>query len=164
MLGERSIDEVIDHAGAFVTALEAVTGTVVDLGAGGGVPGLVIATARPDLRLILVDRRATRTDHLRRLVRRLGLEGRIEVVTADAATLSGLAADAAVARGFGPPATTLGAAAAAVRPNGMIVISEPPIVDPARWPADVLRSCGVSPLPSPGPRVAVFQRDVPRET
>ena len=31
-------------------AVADVTGTVVDLGAGGGVPGLVIATARPDLR------------------------------------------------------------------------------------------------------------------
>ena len=48
------------------------SGTVVDLGSGGGVPGLVIARARPDLRLVLVDRRAARTDHLPRLVRRLG--------------------------------------------------------------------------------------------
>ena len=62
------------------TALAGVTGTVVDLGSGGGVPGLVIADARPDLRLVLVDRRATRTDHLRRLVGRLGLADRVEVV------------------------------------------------------------------------------------
>jgi 16S rRNA (guanine527-N7)-methyltransferase len=66
MLGGRSIYEVVDHASAFVAALADVRGLVVDLGAGGGVPGLVIAAARPDLRLVLVDRRATRTDHLRR--------------------------------------------------------------------------------------------------
>ena len=90
MLGRRSIDEVIDHAGAFVDAVSDVTGVIVDLGAGGGVPGLVIATARPDLRLVLVDRRATRTDHLRRLVGRLGMSDRIEVVTADATTLADL--------------------------------------------------------------------------
>ena len=110
MLGERPIAEVIEHAGAFVAALAGVTGTVVDLGSGGGVPGLVIATARPDLRLVLVDRRATRTDHLRRLVRRSASADRVDVLTADAAALPGLIAvpvDAVVARGFGPPAETL---------------------------------------------------------
>ena len=88
MLGDRPIADVVDHAGAFVAALAASRGTVVDLGTGGGVPGLVIASARPDLRLVLVDRRATRTDHLGRLVRRLGLADRVEVVTADAAALA----------------------------------------------------------------------------
>ena len=51
MLGDRPVAEVIEHAGAFVLALAEVTGTVVDLGSGGGVPGLVIARARPDLRV-----------------------------------------------------------------------------------------------------------------
>ena len=81
--------DVVEHAAAFVVALEAVTGTVVDLGSGGGVPGLVIATARPDLRLVLVDRRVGRTDHLVRLVRRLGLDDRVTVLTADAEDLAG---------------------------------------------------------------------------
>ena len=43
-LGDRPIDEVVDHARAFVDALEGVTGSVIDLGAGGGLPGFVIAT------------------------------------------------------------------------------------------------------------------------
>src|SRR5215204_5250042 len=98
MLGERPIDEVVVHAGSFVDALVGVQGTVLDLGSGGGVPGLVIAEARPDLFVVLVDRRATRTDHLRRLVARLGWRDRVEVVTADAAALPGRRppADAAV--------------------------------------------------------------------
>jgi 16S rRNA (guanine527-N7)-methyltransferase len=162
MLGDRPIAEVIDHAGAFVGALTDVRGVVVDLGTGGGVPGLVIALARPDLRLVLVDRRATRTDHVRRLVRRLGLDDRVEVLTADATTLQGLGADGAVARGFGPPAATLAAAAAVIRPGGTIVVSEPPEPDPSRWPATLLRTAGVAALPSADPRVAVFT--VPRET
>jgi 16S rRNA (guanine527-N7)-methyltransferase len=164
MLGARPVTEVVEHAGAFVTALVDVAGSVVDLGAGGGVPGLVIAIARPDLRLVLVDRRATRTDHLCRLVRRLGLDDRVEVRTADATTLAGLDADAAVARGFGPPATTLGVASAVVRPGGTIVVSEPPTGRAVRWPPELLRSCGVRALVSPDPRVAVFRRHVPRET
>ena len=164
MLGGRSIDEVIDHAGAFVAALSEVTGVIVDLGAGGGVPGLVIATARPDLRLVLVDRRTTRTDHLRRLVGRLGMSDRIEVVTADATSLTDLGADGAVARGFGAPAVTLAAATAVVRSGALIVVSEPPMRDPTRWPADLLQTSGVMRVEQPDARVAVFRRHVPRET
>ena len=57
-------------------------------GSGGGVPGLVIARARPDLRLVLVDRRATRADHLAP-ARRCGSElgDRVEVVAVDARAL-----------------------------------------------------------------------------
>ena len=42
--------------------------TVLDLGAGGGVPGLVIAHDLPDLHVTLLDRRAKRTDFLERVV------------------------------------------------------------------------------------------------
>ena len=164
VLGDRPIADVIDHAGAFVVALTAVSGTVVDLGTGGGVPGLVIAAARPDLRLVLVDRRATRTDHVRRLVRRLGFTDQVEVVTGDVASLRGRGADAAVARGFGAPGATLAAAAAVTRPGGTIVISEPPAPAAQRWPAALLTAAGVAMATSPDPRVAVFRRDVPRGT
>ena len=63
----------------------AVTGTVVDLGSGGGVPGLIVGVARPDLHLVLVDATAKRCRFLEAAVRRLGLtaevvEGRAEVV------------------------------------------------------------------------------------
>jgi hypothetical protein len=89
---------------------------------------------------------------------------RIEVLTADATTLTGLDADGAVARGFGPPATTLAAAAAVVRHDALIVVSEPPVTDPMRWPADLLRTAGVERVEQPDVRVAVFRRHVPRET
>ncbi len=42
-LGARPIAEVVEHARSFVTALDGVVGSVADIGAGGGVPGLVIA-------------------------------------------------------------------------------------------------------------------------
>ena len=155
MLGDRPVTEVVAHAGAFVDALVGVSGLVVDLGSGGGVPGLVIARARPDLRLALVDRRAARTDHLRRLVRRLGLDDRVAVVTADAMTMD-LTADAAVARGFGPPAVTLAAAAHVVRACGTIVVSEPPGQDADRWPDALLERLAVTRAPHDDGRVAVF--------
>ena len=154
MLGRRSIAEVIDHASAFVQALADVTGTVVDLGSGGGVPGLVIARARLDLRLLLVDRRSARTDHLTRLVRRLELGDRVTVVNADVGELEiSPPADAAVARGFGSPAVTLQAAARLVRPGGLIVVSEPPEDHAGRWDS---RPATVEAMPSPDSRVAVF--------
>ena len=159
-LGERAIDEVIEHARSFVTALDGVTGTVIDLGAGGGVPGLVIAHDRPDLQLIMIDRRAKRTDFLSRVVMRLGWSEHVEVVTDDVEVMVARSAgslDAAVARGFGPPEVTLSLASQLVRPGGRIVISEPPSGD--RWSADQLAELGVRRLDEVLSQVVVFEQD-----
>lgn len=159
LLGPRPIDEVIAHADAFLEPLRGVTGTVIDLGSGGGVPGLVIADVRPDLRLELVDRRRKRTDVLERLVRRLGWSERVAVEAVDAEELVRRrpgAADAVVSRGFGPPDVTLRIAAALVRPGGIIVISEPPGDQPDRW-AGVVGE-GLDRLSAPGEPVVVFRR------
>lgn len=160
MLGDRPIAEVIDHARAFVDALRDERGVVVDLGSGGGVPGLVVAAARPDLHVILIDRRATRTDHLRRLVARLGWRDRVDVITGDVTEMSGRfdEADAAIARGFGPPVATLRAAAPLVRGGGRLVVSEPPHAGADRWPAADVTASGWDPVPSPDTRVATFRR------
>jgi 16S rRNA (guanine527-N7)-methyltransferase len=162
MLGNRPVADVIEHAGAFVDALAEVSGTVVDLGSGGGVPGLVIARARPDLRLLLVDRRSSRTDHLRRLVGRLRLTARVEVLTVDVSVRGELAgrADAVVARGFGTPSATLRSAAPLLRSDGtgLIVVSEPPRAVPGRWPPDLLDALGLVDTAHADRRVAVFRR------
>lgn len=128
-LGARPISEVIEHSRAFVAALDDVVGEVLDLGSGGGVPGLVIAHDRPDLRITLLDRRTKRTDFLRRAVGRLGWSDRVNVVAIDAGELitqDPHRFDAVVARGFGPPAETLAVAHRLTRRDGVIVISEPP--------------------------------------
>ena len=133
-LGARPIDEVIEHARRFVDALDSIDGSIVDLGTGGGVPGLIIAHDRPDLHVTLIDRRIKRTDFLERVVGRLGWAERVEVIAADAERVAverPSRFDAAVARGFGPPARTLELAIRLVQPGGTIVISEPPQGD--RW-------------------------------
>lgn len=137
-IGRRSVDDAIVHARYFVSALDhsvtAPGGSVLDLGAGGGLPGLVIGHDLPQSRLTLLDRRATRTDFLLRVVRRFRWDGRVDVVTQDAAhppAVRRSSFDAVVARGFGPPVTTLRIAAAWVRSGGVVVISEPPSGD--RW-------------------------------
>ncbi len=133
-LGARPIDEVIEHARGFVDALDSIEGSIVDLGTGGGVPGLVIAHDRSDLHVTLIDRRTKRTDFLERVVSRLGWAERVEVIAGDAervAVEQQSRFDAVVARGFGPPEETLELAIRLVRPGGTIVISEPPEGD--RW-------------------------------
>lgn len=160
MLGPAPIRKVIDHSEAFVEALAGVTGRVVDLGSGGGVPGLVIAWRRRDLDIVLADRRATRTDHLRRLVIRLGLSAHVSVLNAEAASLPRLLdgpADAVVARGFGPPEAVLGAAVPILAAGGVIVVSEPPRPSGDRWPVSLLERFGVERSPA-DERVAVLQR------
>lgn len=166
MLGDRPIGAVIEHASAFVAALAGSSGTVVDLGAGGGVPGLVIARARPDLHVVLVDRRATRTDHLRRLVGRLGLTGQVDVLNVDARELRlPVLVEAVVARGFGPPAVMLRCAVPLLASGGIIVVSEPPDSPADRWPQGLLDDAGVVAVDTPDRRVARFQRaDVSRGT
>jgi 16S rRNA (guanine527-N7)-methyltransferase len=144
-LGARPIPEVIGHARGFVRALTqfAPVDSVLDLGSGGGVPGLIIAHDLTATRVTLLDRRARRTDALERVVRRLGWQDRVavwcaEVETVDPAEPFG----AIVARGFGPPAFTLLHAARLVRSGGAIVISEPPGAN--RWDPSLLAELGLS--------------------
>ena len=143
-LGSRPISDVIEHARGFVRALEGVGPivSVLDLGSGGGVPGLVIAHDLPATHLTLLDRRAKRTDVLERVVRRLGWQDRVSVRCEDVTTFSpDELFDAVVARGFGPPEFTLAAAARLVRSGGSIVISEPPGAD--RWDPSMLEALGL---------------------
>lgn len=144
-LGSRPIPEVIAHARGFVRALEAcdrVVESILDLGSGGGVPGLIIAHDLPAVRLTLLDRRAKRTDTLERLVHRLGWQDRITVACTDVTTfVPDDLFDAVVARGFGPPEFTLAHAVRFVRDGGPIVVSEPPDVD--RWDDRLLVELGL---------------------
>jgi len=152
-LGSRPIPEVIEHARGFVRALRArendrVIESVLDLGSGGGVPGLIIAHDLPAVHLTLLDRRAKRTDALERLVRRLGWQDRITVACTDVTTfVPDDPFDAVVARGFGPPEFTLAQAVRFVRDGGPIVISEPPEVD--RWDDRLLADLGLRRVEAP---------------
>lgn len=137
MLGDAPLTKVVDRSLAFVAVLPDSVRTVIDLGSGGGDPGLVIALADPHLRVTLVDRREKRTDLLSRLVGRLELGGRVEVVTADVADLPlrypGRLWDAATSRGFGSPEYTAQHAAPLVESGGVLLVSEPPASDGSRW-------------------------------
>ena len=68
---------------AAVAPLLPVDGTVVDVGSGAGLPGVVLAAMRPDLRMVLIEPMERRTAWLSELVAELQLAS-IEVVRARA--------------------------------------------------------------------------------
>ena len=79
-----------------------VSGTVVDVGSGAGLPGIVLAAMRPDLRIVLLEPMERRTIWLQEVVDRLEL-GSVEVLRGRAEEQHGLlAADAVTARAVAP--------------------------------------------------------------
>lgn len=124
-LGTIDIGDAIAHSRLYVRGLTQVHGRVVDIGSGGGIPGLVVAWDRPDLSVVLVDRRAKRTDMLLRACLALEFGDRVEVVTGDVSTLS-TGFDGLTARLFGTPASVVRIAERVVRPGGTAVVSEAP--------------------------------------
>ena len=104
---------------------------VVDLGSGGGVPGIVLALRWASTDVALVESSSRRARFLRETVELLGVGDRVVVVEARAETAArdaGLreAFELVTARGFGPPAVTAEIAAGFARPGGLVVVSEPP--------------------------------------
>ena len=149
-LGSRPIPEVIEHARQFVSALPPQAQLVIDIGTGAGVPGLVIADDRPDLSLVLVDRREARMDELARGVAASGMADRVQVLTADVETLGRDSEhhekyDVVVCRGFGSPEVTAPLARPLLKNGGSLIVSEPPSPDPSRWPNDLLEKVGFGP-------------------
>ena len=123
-------------------------GKVLDLGAGGGVPGLVLATYRPELELTLLDARQRACRFLREAVARLGVPGVVvEARAEEAARRPELREtfDGVVARSFGPPPVTAECAVGFLRPGGRLVVSEPPDSDDIRWPPGGLDTLGFGP-------------------
>ena len=136
MLGPGSLDLAIRRAWAFVDRCPKEARSFVDLGTGGGLPGLVVAMGRPDLSGLLVDRRAKRVDLVTRLVGRLGLADRIRSWAGDVVDLPVVMDDrwdVATSRGFGPPSYTASLAAPLLRPGGALLVSEPPESTGERW-------------------------------
>jgi 16S rRNA (guanine527-N7)-methyltransferase len=140
LLGPAPVEDHLRHSLGFLPGLAGLSGRVGDLGSGGGVPGLPLAVARPDLGLVLIEASARRGAFLEEAIRALGLASRVTVIVGRAELVgrgplrAGL--DGVVARAFGPPAVTAECAAPLLRLGGRLVVSEPPADDPNRWPSD----------------------------
>jgi 16S rRNA (guanine527-N7)-methyltransferase len=154
-LGPGPIEAHLDHAAGFAAAAESALGRpptrFVDLGTGGGVPGLVLALRWTSARGVFVDSGHRRSSFLREATERLDVRDRVEVVEGRAEALGRDETyrevfDVATARSFAAPAVTAEISAGLVVVGGVLVVSEPPDPDPAsRWPVAGLRELGFGP-------------------
>jgi len=162
-LGSMPVSDQIDHALGFVASVESVTErpprSVLDLGSGGGVPGLVLCSCWPETRVVLLDSNERRTEFLAgelsrrqvdppeggRVVQDVVVRGRAE----ESARMEGLRQtfEVVTARSFGAPAVTAECGAPLLAVGGLLVVSEPPDAPGAdRWPAAALEQLGLETL------------------
>lgn len=156
-LGPGPVEAHIAHADQLVATLAGSVdlgagGRGLDLGSGGGVPGLVVALATPAWSWVLLDSMERRTAFLGDAVVELDLVDRV-TVWRERAEVAGRDPghrgryDVVTARSFAAPAVTAECAAPLLRVGGVLVVSEPPESDPTRWPADGLAALGFDPVP-----------------
>ena len=93
---------------------------------------------------------ARRASFLRETVDALGWTDRVDVVEARAEEVAHdpryrESSGVVTARGFAGPAATAEIGTAFVRLGGLLVVSEPPVPDPTRWPDDELGELGLAP-------------------
>jgi 16S rRNA (guanine527-N7)-methyltransferase len=173
-LGPGPLEAQVAHARGFTTIakrlLEGQDGVprLLDLGSGGGLPGLVIAVEWPEAEVALLEANGRRAAFLARAVDALALGARTSVLHARAESGGREEAlrgrfDAVTARSFSRPAVVAECAAPFVRAGGWLIVSEPPgspepsdspgPPDPAgsgqpgslRWPVEPLRTLGLAP-------------------
>lgn len=94
-------------------------GVAVDIGSGGGLPGIVIAIVCPDLRVVLAERRRNRVAFLELAVEHLHL-GNVQVAPGPVEALD-LTADLAFARAFSDLRISWKAATGVLAPGGRLV-------------------------------------------
>lgn len=133
-LGPDAVEHHIDHSLGFMEILDSLPPDIsrlplLDLGSGGGVPGLVLAVARQPRPIVLLDGSVRRCTWLRSAVDRLGVSEVVEVV-AERAEVAGKSArwrhgfGMVVARLFGRPAVTAECAAPFLGEGGILVVSD----------------------------------------
>jgi 16S rRNA (guanine527-N7)-methyltransferase len=159
-LGPGSVRVQADHSLGFAAGLSTPPDRFLDLGSGGGVPGLVLALHWEASKAVLLDASARRCAFLEKAADDLGCGHRVSVVRSraeEAGRRDGLRGrfDAVLARSFGPPAVTAECAAPFLVVGGRLVVSEPPDDDDGaaapradaspRWPPEGLALVGLAP-------------------
>ena len=124
LIGPREVPRLWDRHlvnCALLAPLVPADVTAVDLGSGAGLPGLVVAIARPDLRVTLLEPMARRTAFLEEAVRELEL-GNVEVVRGRAEDWSRANRfDVVTARALAPLPQLLRWALPLVTPGGAVL-------------------------------------------
>lgn len=172
LLGPREVDRLWERHllnCAAVTELIGRDTAVVDVGSGAGLPGIVVALARPDLSVVLMEPLLRRSQFLTECVARLDM-GRVTVLRERAETARGLTADTVTARAVAPMARLVGWCWPLVRPGGQLLAIKGATAeqelerDRSALPADVAAaevvSCGDG-LQEPTTVIRVVRRDRP---
>ena len=112
--------------------------SVLDLGSGGGLPGLVVAQHWPTSEVTLLDAGERRAAFLVSVVERLLLRPHVSVACGRAEVLGREANlrgrfELVVVRAFGPPAVVAECGRPFLADGGRLVVSEPPASDGDRW-------------------------------
>jgi 16S rRNA (guanine527-N7)-methyltransferase len=104
-----------------IARLVPATCSLVDLGSGAGLPGIVLAMLRPESRVTLLEPMARRAGFLQECVTALGLAN-VEVVRGRAEEFAGkLVADVVTSRAVAPLEKLAGLSAGLARPGGRIL-------------------------------------------
>lgn len=145
LIGPGDLGAAIEQAKSFAAAIPTDARRVVDVGSGGGLPGLVVLSERRELSLTMVDRKERSCDLLRRGIRALRATDRATVVHADLETLGHDPDwrgqfDAATARGVAPPPEVAELVLPLVRAGGVLVVSV--AGDGDAWPTEGLTTVG----------------------
>ncbi|MGZ7024027.1 MAG: RsmG family class I SAM-dependent methyltransferase [Acidimicrobiia bacterium] len=148
LIGPGELQAHLDHTAAWAEALGAPVAQFLDLGTGGGVPGLPLALLWPEARATLLDSRARSITWVGESAARLGIDARVvgiceraEVAARDPELRESF--PLVLARGFGAPAVTAECGSPFVALGGRLSVSEPPGGDATRWPAEPLATLGL---------------------
>jgi len=172
VIGKAPLASHIDQARGFLSFVEdglPSNARLLDLGSGGGLPGLVIADGWPKLHVTLLDGRSSRAESLALALDDLGWRDRITVIGQRAEEAGRdprhrASYDLVVARGFGPPAVAAECAAPFLKVGGLFVVSDPPGGgESERWPAQGCAVLGLEVLKSqvsPWSLTALRQREL----
>jgi 16S rRNA (guanine527-N7)-methyltransferase len=130
-LGPGPIEAHAANASAFAAAASGPPTYALDLGSGGGVPGLVLAVHWQSSRWMLLDSMRRRCAFLREAAAELDLGDRVSIIEERAEVAgrdAGLRArfDLVTARSFARPAVTAECAAPLLMVGGALLVSEPP--------------------------------------
>lgn len=164
LIGPREVPRLWDRHLLNCAALAEAIGekeTVADIGTGAGLPGLVIALVRPDLRVILIEPLERRCVFLQEMVKRFQLAPRVEVRRGKAHMVKPANADVVTSRAVAALDELVGWSFPHLKIGGRLLALKGDRADEelgaakaelAKWGADAeatVLTCGAGWLPQP---------------